>query len=123
MKESLENELDSDDEPLNLRLPKANYHIVESPTIEKKLWKEILAKLKRKWKEKAKKKTEEKKDEKEKENAKEKASKKEEKKEIKPGETEFILYNLHYILYCLQYYASKFYYTARFQNHYFNLLD
>ena len=36
MKESLENELDSDDEPLSLRLPKDNYHVVESPTIEKK---------------------------------------------------------------------------------------
>ena len=36
MKESLENELDSDDEPLSLRLSKANYHVVESPTIKKK---------------------------------------------------------------------------------------
>ena len=76
MKESLENELDSDDEPLSLRLPKANYHVVESPTIEKKLWKEIVAKLKRKWKEKAKKKTKENKNEKKKENAKEKAREK-----------------------------------------------
>ena len=72
MKESLENELDSDDEPLSLRLSKANYHVVESPTIKKKLWKEIVAKLTRKWKEKAKKKTKEKK----KENAKEKAREK-----------------------------------------------
>ena len=36
LKESLENELDSDDEPLSLRLSKANYHVVESPTIKKK---------------------------------------------------------------------------------------
>ena len=28
--ESLENELDSDDEPLNLLVPEANYHVVEN---------------------------------------------------------------------------------------------
>ena len=35
LKQSLENELDSDDEPLNLPVPKANYHVVENLTIEK----------------------------------------------------------------------------------------
>ena len=28
--ESLENELDTDDEPLNLLVPEANYHVVEN---------------------------------------------------------------------------------------------
>ena len=35
--EILENEFDSDDEPLNLLVPEANYHVAEHPTIEKKL--------------------------------------------------------------------------------------
>ena len=34
LEESLENELDSDDEPLNLLVPEANYHVVKNPTIE-----------------------------------------------------------------------------------------
>ena len=35
--EYLENELVSDDEPLRLLMPEANYHVVENPTIEKSL--------------------------------------------------------------------------------------
>ena len=35
--ESLENELNSDDEPLNLFVPEANYRVFENPTIEKTL--------------------------------------------------------------------------------------
>ena len=34
LEEMLENELDSDDEPLNLLVPEANYHVVKNPTIE-----------------------------------------------------------------------------------------
>ena len=34
LEEILENELDSDDEPLNLLVPEANYHVVENPTIK-----------------------------------------------------------------------------------------
>ena len=34
LEEMLENELDSDDEPLNLLVPEANYHVVENPTIK-----------------------------------------------------------------------------------------
>ena len=34
LEESLENDLDSDDEPLNLLVPEANYHVVKNPTIE-----------------------------------------------------------------------------------------
>ena len=45
--ESLENELDSDDEPLNLLVPEANYHVVENWTI-KKLLKKVVIKLRRK---------------------------------------------------------------------------
>ena len=37
LEESLENELDTDDEPLNLLVPKANYHVAENPTIGKTL--------------------------------------------------------------------------------------
>ena len=37
LKEILENELGSDDVPLNLLVPEANYHVAEYPTIEKKL--------------------------------------------------------------------------------------
>ena len=36
LEECLENELDSDDEPLNVLVPEANY-VVEDPTIEKTL--------------------------------------------------------------------------------------
>ena len=32
LEESLENELDSDNEPLNLAVPKANYCVFENPT-------------------------------------------------------------------------------------------
>ena len=35
LEESLENELDSDDKPLNLIVPEGNYHVVENPTIKK----------------------------------------------------------------------------------------
>ena len=35
LEESLENKLDSDDEPLNLPVQKGNYHVVENPTIGK----------------------------------------------------------------------------------------
>ena len=35
--EYLENELVSDDEPLSLLMPEANYHVVENPTIKKTL--------------------------------------------------------------------------------------
>ena len=37
LEESLENELDSDDEPLNLLVPEANYNVAENPAIEKTL--------------------------------------------------------------------------------------
>ena len=37
LEESLENELDSDGEILNLHVPDANYHVVENPPIEKAL--------------------------------------------------------------------------------------
>ena len=37
LEESLENKLDSDDKPLNLLVPEANYHVVENPNIEKTL--------------------------------------------------------------------------------------
>ena len=37
LKESLGNELDSDDEPLKLLVPEANYHVAENQTIEKTL--------------------------------------------------------------------------------------
>ena len=37
LEEILENELDSDDKPLNLLVPEANYHVVENPAIEKTL--------------------------------------------------------------------------------------
>ena len=33
LEESLENELDSDDKPLNLLVPEANYNVVENPAI------------------------------------------------------------------------------------------
>ena len=36
LEEILENELGSDDEPLNLLVPEANHHVAEHPTIEKK---------------------------------------------------------------------------------------
>ena len=35
LEESLENELDSDDKPLNLIVPEGNYHVVENPAIKK----------------------------------------------------------------------------------------
>ena len=35
LEESLENELDSADKPLNLIVPEGNYHVVENPTIKK----------------------------------------------------------------------------------------
>ena len=47
LKESLENKLDSDREPLHLLVPEANYHVVENRTIEK-IWKKVEAKLRRK---------------------------------------------------------------------------
>ena len=37
LKEILENELGSDDVPLNLLVPEANYHVAEHQTNEKKL--------------------------------------------------------------------------------------
>ena len=37
LKESLGNELDSDDEPLKLLMPEASYHVAENQTIEKTL--------------------------------------------------------------------------------------
>ena len=37
LEECLENELDTDDEPLNSLVPKANYHGVENPTTGKTL--------------------------------------------------------------------------------------
>ena len=37
LKERLENELGSDDKPLNLFAPEANYHVAENSTIEKTL--------------------------------------------------------------------------------------
>ena len=33
--EILENEFDSDDEPLNLLVPEANYHVVENLSVER----------------------------------------------------------------------------------------
>ena len=35
LEESLEKKLDSDNEPLNLLVPEANYHVVGNPTIKK----------------------------------------------------------------------------------------
>ena len=62
LEESLENELDSDDEPLNLLVPGDNYHVVENLTIEKNLEeesskaeKEVKGKNKEKRQEKSKK--------------------------------------------------------------------
>ena len=43
LEESLEKKLDSDNEPLNLLVPEANYHVVGNPTI-KKSWEEITEK-------------------------------------------------------------------------------
>ena len=37
LEESFENELDSDDEPLNLLVPEANYHFIKNTIIEKSL--------------------------------------------------------------------------------------
>ena len=37
LQESLEIELDSDDEPLNVLIPEANYYVVENATIKKTL--------------------------------------------------------------------------------------
>ena len=37
LEESLENKLDSDDEPLNLPVPEANFHVAEDPTTKKTL--------------------------------------------------------------------------------------
>ena len=57
LEESLENELNSDDKPLNLLVPEANYHVVENPTSEKtleegdaKAEKEVKVKIKEKGK-------------------------------------------------------------------------
>ena len=62
LEEILENELDSDDEPLNSLVPEANYHVVENPTIKinfeegsRKAEKEIKRKSKEKGKGKEKK--------------------------------------------------------------------
>lgn len=48
LEESLENKLDPDNGPLNLPVLEANYHLVENPTIKKKLWMKAVAKLRRK---------------------------------------------------------------------------
>ena len=47
LQESLEIELDSDDEPLNVLIPEVNYYVVEMQLL-KKLWKKVVAKLRRK---------------------------------------------------------------------------
>ena len=80
LEESLENELDSDNEPLNLLALEANNHVVEDPIIEKTLEEgssraenEVKGTIEEKSKEKDK--------------GKSKGKSKE--KEIKPGETEF----------------------------------
>ena len=61
LEENLENELDSDDEPLNLLVPEADYHPFENPNIAKtlkegndKTEKEVKGKSKEKGKEKEK---------------------------------------------------------------------
>ena len=82
LEESLENELDSDGEILNLHVPDANYHVVENPPIEKAL-EESSGKAEKEVKGKCKKKIKEKK------RAKEKNKGKSKDKEIKPGEIEF----------------------------------
>ena len=88
LEESLENELDSHDEPLNLLVAEANYHAVENQTIEKtleegssKAEKEVKGKSNEKGKGKEKCKG------KEKEKGKSKGKNKE--KETKPDEIEF----------------------------------
>ena len=52
LEESLENESDTDDEPLNLLVPEANCHVVENPTIKKTLeeqrWEKSISKKHRK---------------------------------------------------------------------------
>ena len=52
LEESLENESDTDDEPLNLLVPEANCHVVENPTIKKTLdeqrWEKSIRKKQRK---------------------------------------------------------------------------
>ena len=48
LEESLENDLDSDDEPLNLLLSEANYHVLSKVQPLKRLWKKVVAKLRRK---------------------------------------------------------------------------
>ena len=45
--QSLENELDFDDEPLNLIVPETNYHGLKIQLL-KKLWKKEIAKLRKK---------------------------------------------------------------------------
>ena len=82
LEESLENELDSDGEILNLHVPDTNYHVVENPPIEKAL-EESSGKAEKEVKGKRKKKIKEKK------RAKEKNKGKSKDKEIKPGEIEF----------------------------------
>ena len=47
MEVSLENELDSDVGLLSLLVPEASYYVVENPTI-KKLWKKVVAKMRKK---------------------------------------------------------------------------
>ena len=47
LEESLENELDSDDEPLNLLVPEAIVMLLKIQLF-KKLWKKVVAKLSRK---------------------------------------------------------------------------
>ena len=73
LEETLQNKLHSDDEPLNLLTPEANYHVIGIWTIEKTL-EEGSSKAEKKEKEKAKKKAMER--EKTKEKTGEKAKKK-----------------------------------------------
>ena len=80
LEESLENELDSDGEILNLHVPDANYHVVENPPIEKALEESSG---------KAEKEVKGKKIDKGKEKDKGKNKGKSKEKEIKPGEIEF----------------------------------
>ena len=76
LEQSLGNELDSDDEPLNLLVPDANYYVVENPTIS-----EGSTKAEKKFKIKSK--------EKGKGKGKDKSMDKIKEKEIKPGKIEF----------------------------------
>ena len=83
LEESLENELDSDDESLNLLVPEGNYHVVENLTIEKTLEEESS-----KAEKEVKRKNKEKRQEKRKKQKKSKIpGKKQGKKEIKRNQT------------------------------------